>query len=67
MPFSKKLVSYRNQSNDLNFQSIWLMYDTSFYINEFRNWLYYFHFTQKQHEKTLNINNMKNNKKKIYA
>ena len=56
----KKLVSYRNQLNDLNFQpNIWFMYDTSFYINEFRNyinefrnWLYYFHFTQKQHEKT---------------
>ena len=26
------------------------MHDTSFYTKEFRNWLYYFHFTQKQHE-----------------
>ena len=47
--FALKCLLVKNQSNDLNFQSNkWFMYDTSFYINEFRNWLYCFHFTQAQ-------------------
>ena len=41
------------------------MYDKGFHVKKFRNWLYYFRFTQKQHEKAQNIRNIKKHKKFI--